>query len=156
MEIKTQKNTSSQEPVKLDIFQHMRIGIKNRDENCFCENDLNKLYYCIPCKISCCDNCSLQEHSSHLLIQKDKYFLNTPQINSAFNSFEEMLKFNDLYKNIQQKRAELINEIDLTCKKIIKLVEEWKQNKIKEINDLFDDIIGNIRDINQKKSESKK
>ena len=156
MEPKIPKSALIQEPVKLDIFQHMRIGIKNKEENCFCENDINKLYYCIPCKISCCDNCSLQEHSSHLLIQKDKYFLNTPQINSAFNSFEEMLKFNDLYKNIQQKRAELINEIDLTCKKIIKLVEEWKQNKIKEINDLFDDIIGNIRDINQKKSESKK
>ena len=156
MEPKIPKSALPQEPVKLDIFQHMRIGIKNKEENCFCENDINKLYYCIPCKISCCDNCSLQEHSSHLLIQKDKYFLNTPQINSAFNSFEEMLKFNDLYKNIQQRRAELINEIDLTCKKIIKLVEEWKQNKIKEINDLFDDIIGNIRDINQKKSESKK
>ena len=156
MEIKTQKNTSSQEPVKLDIFQHMRIGIKNRDENCFCENDLNKLYYCIPCKVSCCDKCSLQEHSSHLLIKKDKYFLNQPQINSAFAPFEEMLEKDDLYKNIQQKRAELISGIDLTCKKIEKLVEDWKQNKIKEINDLFDDLMESIKDINQKKFESKK
>ena len=156
MEIKTQQITSSQEPVKLDIFQHMRIGIKNKEENCFCENDINKLFYCIPCKVSCCDKCSLQEHSSHLLIKKDKYFLNQPQINSAFTLFEEMLEKDDLYKNIQQKRAELINEIDLTCKKMEKLVEDWKQNKIKEINDLFDDLIESIKDINQKKIESKK
>ena len=156
MEPNIPQSAFSQEPVKLDIFQHMRLGIKNKEDNCFCENDINNLYYCIPCKISCCDNCSLQEHSSHLLIQKDKYFLNTAQINSSFNSFEEMLQNNDLYKNIQQKRAELINEIDLTCRKIQKLIEEWKQNKIKEVNDLFDDLIGNIKDINQKKIESKK
>ena len=156
MEPKEIKNTPSQEPVKLDIFQHMRIGIKNKEDNCFCENDLNKLYYCIPCKISCCEKCSLQEHSSHLLILKDKYFLNTPQINSSFLSFEEMLEKDDLYKNIQQKRAELINEINLTCKKIEKLVEEWQQNKINEINELFDDLMGNIKDMNQKKLEAKK
>ena len=67
-----------------------------------------------------------------------------------------MLEKDDLYKNIQQKRAELISEIDLTCKKIEKLVEDWKQNKIKEINDLFDDLMESIKDINQKKFESKK
>ena len=156
MEPELEKSIPCHEPVRLDIFQHMRIGVKNREENCFCENDLNKLYYCIPCKISCCNNCSLQEHSSHLLIQKNKYFLNPPQINASFNSFEEMISNDDLFKNIQQKRAELISEVDSTCKKIEKLVNDWKQNKIKEINELFDDLISNIRDINQKKEEAKK
>ena len=37
-----------------------------------------------------------------------------------------------------------------------KLIEDWKQSKIKEINDLFDDLIESIKDINQKKLESKK
>ena len=156
MEQEIQQPKPSQEPVKLDIFQHLRIGVKNREDNCFCENDLNKLYYCIPCKNSCCDNCSIQEHASHLLIQKEKYFLNPPQINNSFKSIEEMLDNNDLFKNIQQKRTELINEIDITSKKIEKLLSDWKQNKINEINDLFDDLIANIKDINQKKSEAKK
>ena len=35
----------TQESVKLDIFQHMRIGIKNKEDNCSCENDINKLFY---------------------------------------------------------------------------------------------------------------
>jgi hypothetical protein len=121
MEQEIQQPKPSQEPVKLDIFQHLRIGVKNREDNCFCENDLNKLYYCIPCKNSCCDNCSIQEHASHLLIQKEKFFLNPPQINNSFKSIEEMLDNNDLFKNIQQKRTELINEIDITSKKIEKL-----------------------------------
>ena len=156
MESEIEKSIPCREPVKLDIFQHMRIGVKNKEDNCFCENDLNKLYYCIPCKISCCKKCSLQEHSSHLLIQKNKYFLNPPQINASFNSFEEMISNDDLFKNTQQKRAELISEIDSTCRKIEKLLNDWKQNKIKEVNELFDDLIGNIRDINQKKEEAKK
>ena len=37
-----------------------------------------------------------------------------------------------------------------------KLVEEWQQNKINEINELFDDLMGNIKDMNQKKLEAKK
>ena len=49
----------SPETVKLDIFQHMRIGLKNKDINCCCDNELFNLYYCIPCKVSCCDKCFL-------------------------------------------------------------------------------------------------
>ena len=30
----------SPETVKLDIFQHMRSGLKYKDYNCYCENDL--------------------------------------------------------------------------------------------------------------------
>ena len=30
----------SPDTVKLDIFQHLRSGIKNKDFNFFCENDL--------------------------------------------------------------------------------------------------------------------
>ena len=59
MESNIRPRTPSQDPIKLDIFQHMRIGIKNKEENCFCENDIKNLYYCIPCKISCCNKCSL-------------------------------------------------------------------------------------------------
>jgi hypothetical protein len=150
------KTPFTQEPVKLDIFQHMRIGIKNKEDNCSCENDINKLFYCIPCKVSCCDKCSIGEHASHLLINKNKFFLNQSQINNSFKAYEQMISNDDLYKNMQQKRTELINEIDSTCKKIEQLLSDWKQNKIKEINELFDDLITNIKENEQKKSEAKK
>ena len=150
------KSSSTQEPVKLDIFQHMRIGIKNKEENCICENDINKLFYCIPCKVSCCDRCSIDEHASHLLLNKDKFFLNPSQINNSFKSYEEMLSNDDLYKNIQQKKTEYINEINSTCKKIEQLLFDWKQNKIKEVNDLFDDLMANIKENDLKKSDAKK
>ena len=146
----------SEETVKLDIFQHMRIGLKNQEYNCLCENDLDNLFYCIPCKISCCTKCSLPEHYTHLLIQKEKYSLKTPQINQSFGSIENILEKDELFKNIELKRKELINEIESTCKKIISLANEWKEKKCKEINGLFNDLLTNLQDINTKKSDAKK
>ena len=146
----------NQETVKLDIFQHMRIGLKNKEYNCLCENDLDNLFYCIPCKISCCTKCSLPEHYTHLLIQKEKYSLKTPQINSSFGTIENILENDDLFKNMIQKRKELINEIEATCTKLISLSNEWKEKKTKEINELFDDLVNNIQDLNSKKSDAKK
>ena len=146
----------SPETVKLDIFQHMRIGLKNKDYNCYCENDLDNLYYCIPCKVSCCAKCSLLEHSTHLLIQKEKYSLKPPQIEGAFSSVENMLERDDLFKNLQQKRKDLINEMEMTCKRIEALANEWKEKKIKEINELFDELLENIQELNTKKVDAKK
>ena len=63
------------ETVKLDVFQHLRQGLGNKDNNCSCENDLDKLYYCIPCKSSCCDKCSLWAKIPliNLLMRKANY-----------------------------------------------------------------------------------
>ena len=144
------------ETVKIDIFQHMRLGIKNKDFNCLCENKLEQLYYCIPCKASCCAKCNLPEHSKHLLIPKGKYFLKPTQIDASFGLIEYMLEKDDLFKNMQEKRKELLNEIDTTCKNIESLVKEFKEKRYKQINDLFDDLISNIQDINAKKKEAKK
>ena len=86
----------TKDTVKLDIFKHIKIGVSKKDVNCKCENSIDNLYYCIPCKISCCQKCTLSEHSTHLLIKKDKYFLRQPQINNSFTSIEEVLSKDDL------------------------------------------------------------
>lgn len=88
----------SPETVRLDIFQHMRIGIKNKEYNCLCENNLDNLYYCIPCKVSCCTKCSLPEHSTHLLLQKEKYSLKPPQVDASFSSIENILEKKSSFK----------------------------------------------------------
>jgi hypothetical protein len=134
----------------------MRIGIKNREYNCLCENNLDNLYYCIPCKVSCCTKCSLPEHSTHLLIQKEKYSLKPPQIDSSFSSIEDLLEKEELFQNLQQRRKELLKEIDMTCEKINALVVEWREKKHKEINELFDELMSNIEDLDSKKIEAKK
>ena len=100
-------NTPSEEQketIKLDIFQHIKLGFNNKDKNCQCENTPENLYYCIPCKASCCQKCSLPEHSNHLLIKKDKYSLKPSKINNSFNSIETILSKDELFQNIQQKK----------------------------------------------------
>ena len=147
----------SPDTVRLDIFQHMRIGIKNKDSNCLCENNnLESLYYCIPCKVSCCPKCTLSDHFNHLLLQKEKYSLKPPRIEASCGEIEEVLEKGDLFKDLLKSRKDLLNEIDNTCKKIEKLVNEWKEKKYKEINGLFDDLMANVEDINNKKKNSKK
>ena len=146
----------SPETVKLDIFQHMRIGLKNKDVNCCCDNELFNLYYCIPCKVSCCDKCFLMEHASHLLLQKEKYSLKPPRIDGSFGSIENILKNDDLFQNLQRNRKDLINEMEKTCKRIEELANEWKEKKINQINELFDEIVENINQLNKDKVETKK
>ena len=144
------------ETIKIDIFQHIKLGLNNKDTNCICENTPENLYYCIPCKISCCQKCSLPEHSSHLLVNKDKYSLKSPQINDSFKSIETILSQDELFKNIQKKRQELIDEITNTSNKAISLVNEWKDKKTQEICELFDELSFNIQNINKKKEIVKK
>ena len=140
--------------VKLDIFQHIKIGLNHKEINCQCENASENIYYCIPCKVSCCQKCSFPDHTTHLLIEK--YSLKPNQINNSFNPIETILAEDDLYKNINQKKQELITEIETTSKKIISLVNEWKDKKMQEINELFDELNYNIQNLNTKKSNAKK
>ena len=142
--------------VKLDIFQHMRSGLNNTIHNCACDNDINNYYYCIPCKVSCCTKCSLMDHSTHLLVQKEKYSLKSPQIEASFGSLENMLEKDDLFANLKNKRKELIDEMDNTCKKIAELANEWKEKKTKIVNELFDELETNIEELNIKKFDCKK
>ena len=144
-----------EETLKIDIYQHMRNGVKNKNLNCLCENDLNNLYYCIPCKVSCCPKCSLQEHSSHLLIPKEKYSLKPSQINASCGLLEYMLTKDDLFKNFEQKKKELLNQIDTTCNNIELLVKQFKEKRYKIVNDLFEDLKADIQDINDKKKDAK-
>ena len=149
--IKVPKDT-----VKLDVFQHIKMGLNNKEFNCQCENTPENLYYCITCKTSCCDKCTLEVHSHHILIPKERYFLKNPQINNSCSSIENILSQDELFQNLQQRRQELITEIETTCKKIESLVNEWKDKKIQEINEIFDEIGFNIQKINGSKAITKK
>ena len=96
------------------------------------------------------------DHSTHLLVQKEKYSLKSPQIEASFGSLENMLEKDDLFANLKNKRKELIDEMDNTCKKIAELANEWKEKKTKIVNELFDELETNIEELNIKKFDCKK
>ena len=141
--------------IKLDIFQHLKLGVLNKDKNCKCDNDIEAKFYCIPCKISCCTKCTLEEHKLHLLIAKGDFDMQPKQIQKSFQELEDFMEKDELFKNIEQKRQDLIKEVESTYNKLLKMINDWKNFKINEINELFGELIDNIKNVNDKKKESK-
>ena len=141
--------------VKLDIYQHLKIGVQNQEKNCACDNSIENKYYCIPCKISCCEKCTLDEHKTHLLIAKGNFEIETSRIDKSFKELDDILEKDELYSNIDKKKEELINEVIQTHNELLKMIDEWKNKKINEINELLDELTSSIKNINQKKNESK-
>ena len=142
--------------VKLDIYQHLRAGVQNKEKNCKCPNTIEKMFYCIPCKISCCTKCTLAEHRGHLLIAKADYDMQEKTIQKSFQSVEELLENDPLFKNIEEKKKEIFDQIEETYNSLIKMCDDWKNNKIKEVNELFEELLKNIKNVNDKKKDSKK
>ena len=141
--------------VKLDIYQHLKIGIQNNDKNCKCDTPINNKYYCIPCKISCCPNCSLIDHKLHLLIAKADFEIEQDKIDKSFKEFDDILEKDELYKNIGKKNQELVNEINNTYNELLKLINDWKIKKLEEIKELFKEFSENLKNINNKIKECK-
>ena len=141
--------------VKLDIFQHLKLGVQNKEKNCKCDNSIEKKFYCIPCKISCCTKCTLEDHRMHLLIAKGDFDMQPKQIQKSFQALEDFLSKDEMFKNLEQKRQELIKEVENTYNRLLKMINEWKDFKLKEINELFGELIENMKNVNEKKKESK-
>ena len=142
--------------VKLDIYQHLRAGVQNKEKNCKCSNTIEKMFYCIPCKISCCTKCTLADHRGHLLIAKADYDMQESTIQKSFQSVEELLEHDPLFQDIEDKKKELYNQVEITYNSLIKMCDDWKNYKIREINELFDELTKNIKNVNDKKKDSKK
>ncbi len=77
--------------IKLDIFQHLRYGVQNKEKSCLCDNNIEKKFYCIPCKISCCTKCTLEEHKLHLLIGKGDFNMQPSKVQKSFQALENLL-----------------------------------------------------------------
>ena len=141
--------------VKLDVFQHLKLGVQNKDKNCICDNSIDKKFYCIPCKISCCTKCTLEEHKMHLLIAKGDFDMQPQQIQKSFQQLEDVLEKDELFKNIEAKKKELISEVEKTYNKLNQMINDWKNYKINEINELFGELTDNLKNVNEKKKEAK-
>ena len=133
--------------VKLDIFQHLKLGVQNKEKNCKCDNSIDKKFYCIPCKISCCTKCTLEEHKLHLLIAKGDFDMQPKQIQKSFQQLENVLEKDELFKNIEAKKKELINEVEKTYNKLNQMINEWKNFKVNEINQLFGELTDKKKNI---------
>ena len=146
-------------PKKIDIFNHLKLGIQYGKKNCGCEHkpgiESNE-YYCIPCKISCCPNCTLSIHQKHVLVQKSKFMINKKNITLMFEPIDYILENNSLFTDSSLERNQLIKEVEDTYNILIQIVKDWKEFKEREIDSLFESLHKQVEDINKKKAEVKK
>jgi hypothetical protein len=141
--------------IKIDIYQHLKLGVLNKEKNCKCDNNIEAKFYCIPCKISCCTKCTLEDHKMHLLVAKGDFDMQPKQIQKSFKALEEFMEKDELFRNVEKKRQELIKEVENTYDKLLKMINDWKSYKINEINELFSELMENVKNVNDKKKESK-
>ena len=141
--------------VKLDIYQHLKIGAQNAEKNCKCNTPIDNKYYCIPCKISSCPSCSLEEHKKHLLLAKADFQVEQNKIEKSFKQIDDILEKDELYENIGKKKQELTDEVNNIYNELLKMINDWKNKKLEEINDLFDELSSNLKNINDREKECK-
>ncbi len=145
-----QKSISNlkEELKKIDVYQHLRRNILDPKINCK-ETLSDEIYYCITCKQSTCEQCSLIKHHNHKIFPKIFFYTYTPNF---FDEVQNILK--DSYK-INDNKDEYINIIETQANELHNKIEEIKKKKIEEINDTFNKTIKCIKELEDNTNEVK-
>ena len=120
----------NEELKSIDVYQHLRKNILNPQLNCK-ETLSDEVFYCITCKQSTCEKCSLIKHKNHKIFPKTFFYSFTE------NFFDEMITIiKDCYR-IDENKDSYILLIENHAIELHNKIEEIKMKKIKEINDIF-------------------
>ncbi|MCQ2820212.1 MAG: hypothetical protein MJ252_23350 [archaeon] len=126
------------EPTKpIDIFQHIKMGIKSA-ENCKCKNTIQ--YYCIPCKISICSTCGLNDHQKHSIVQKNQFELSDDRVSNILSPLKETIKNCSLIEKTEDKKKAFLKEVDDTFTEIDIALKDYKKRIQNEIEFLFSNL----------------
>ena len=133
---------------KIDIFQHLKLNLKNEKENC---KDNNRIaMYCIPCKVSICDKCKLEEHQNHILISKSQFDFNEATIDEIYNQIIKAVSSDQLFIDYKPIQNQLIEQVDKMIESLQKKLEKLKEIKTKEIIAMFNGFTSNVNNLKQR------
>ena len=130
-------------PQIVDIYQHLKLTLRNSDLNCKCIQPLEP-YYCIPCKVSTCSECGLEEHLQHQVISKNNYKLEPNIIDKMFEPAETSMNEWELFGDCDKPRKMLLSEVDKVVQALQDKLQRFKEEKYKEINSLFNNFQKNV------------
>ena len=138
-------------PLDLQNFDtsfHLHKNIISYDINC---KDIitSQSYYCISCKQSICTKCGINNHSDHILIQRDNCLFSDP------NFFVEISKIIDISLKIGIKKQRIKDSIEKNVECIKQYLDEIKQEKFKEIDKYFENINKNVNNLKIQFEETK-
>ena len=141
------------EPKNLDIFQHIKLNLKNASSNCPCEN--TEQFYCIPCKISTCSGCTLAGHQRHILIKKREYDLTQNKVDSLFDDFDSFIKDTPLLNDSSSVKAVTLQQVDDFISLIHHKLEQYRERKHKEIETMFKEMQPNTEKLKAQAQKAK-
>ena len=120
----------NEELKSIDVYQHLRKNILDSKLNCQ-ETLSDEIFYCITCKQSTCEKCSLIKHKNHKIFPKTFFYSFTENF---FDEIQIIIK--NCYR-IDENKDSYILLIEAQATELHNKIEEIKKKKIKEINDIF-------------------
>ena len=147
-ETSNELNSVNEKFPKIEINQHLHQNILHPKFNCK-ENISENIYYCIKCKQSTCEKCTLKEHKNHKMFKKSDFYKFPhdffDEVEILINESFELKKEKDKYiKIIEDQAKELHNKID-----------EIKIQKINEIGEIFKKAAEFIKNLENNTNEVK-
>jgi hypothetical protein len=126
---------------KINIYPHLRQNILQPLKNC--KDISEKVYYCLNCKCSTCEKCSLKEHIDHKLVLKKDFLDYDPII------FEETSQKMKEAFNFDNNLDALINNMEQQALAMHAKIDEVKEKKINEIKTTFNSASKNLDELIQ-------
>ncbi|MCQ2820053.1 MAG: hypothetical protein MJ252_22530 [archaeon] len=142
-------------PKQLDIYQHLRINLNNQSKKSECECDGYPELYCIPCKTSVCKQCDYEKHKDHILLSRLNPEFTPKDIDEAFKETENTLTKCEIIEKSEKVKKELKRKVESITKLLQDEIQKMKQQKLDEIDGMFDCLIENSNNAKKKLEDLK-
>ena len=121
-----------------NLHKHLKENLKFKDKEC--KDTLSKdSLYCLDCKLSTCKKCkNFSTHNGHSLVLKYPYYIcNKNLINESFVNLNNIFEINPDFLDVKKVKEELKKLVIDSCKLLYDEVTEIKNEKLKEIENMF-------------------
>ena len=139
-----------------NLYKHVKENLRNKDK--LCKDKLTKeSLYCLDCKISTCNKCpTFNIHKGHNLIPKYLYYNCDETIFSeAFSTLDSLFEENPDILDNKKLKEELKKKVNNSINGLIKRLTEIKNQKLKELDKLFESTDGCIDALKEKEKSIK-
>ena len=135
-----------------DLYTHMKRNMWEFEKNC--SDESKSTIYCIDCKYSTCNLCKTEDHGKHQYILKMNYYMEEQSIEKNFSEIEKSL-FEEIFSNTEKVKLILTDSVNKYIDNLHRLLDEIRNKKLKEIENMFVNYELNIFSLKQKITEVK-
>jgi hypothetical protein len=139
-----------------NLYHNLEENIKKENELCYDEICKNSIY-CLDCILSSCPNCpTFSKHENHNYIYTYNYYFDyKTQLEECFNDIDCLFSLNPFYLDVNKIKGELKIQVNNQINQLIDKLNEIKNDKLTEIDQLIDINDNNIELLKEKKVKIK-